>query len=623
MSTRILILKDGVIKPASSSDDLGLGGGSSLVLGTTSSTAYRGDYGNIAYLHSQITSGNPHGITKSTIGLNLVDNTADITKSVASAAILTTARTINGVSFNGSSNITINAVDFTARIASSEKGIANGVVPLNSSTLIDSTYLPSYVDDVLEYSNLASFPTTGETGKLYVAIDTNLVYRWSGSTYSITSASLALGTTSTTAFRGDYGNIAYLHSQIITGNPHNITKSDINLGNVDNTSDVNKPISTATQTALNLKANLISPSFTTPNLGTPSAGVLTNVTGLSLTTGVTGILPIVNGGTGSNVQNFVDLTTAQGNIDGVKTFLKAIYSKQLFSGYSSNTANTALGDNDPVTTPLGKAFNWIGIDYTPTADPGTNALGLGLEYTTQGSVNISASSIVCGQFARYRHLGNSTVATAQGVRLLALNFSTGTVTNLTGAYFAARNDSTGTVTTAIGGEFIATSGSAGTITNLIGGKFTASITNTAATTTSLTGVQVTVSSNNTVPVTNAIGVDIPNITGTATTKIPLRVGTGGSSYFNDTTASTSITTGAVIIAGGAGIAGTTNTTILNAITQINISGTKVIGARETGWTTATGTANKGAFAADTATTIQTAQRLLAIEQMLRTHGLIN
>ena len=45
-------------------------------------------------------------------------------------------------------------------------------------------------------------------------------------------------------------------------NPHNVTKSQVGLGNVDNTSDLLKPISTAVQTALNLKANLASPTFT-------------------------------------------------------------------------------------------------------------------------------------------------------------------------------------------------------------------------------------------------------------------------------------------------------------------------------------------------------------------------
>lgn len=69
------------------------------------------------------------------------------------------------------------------KISTSEKGVANGVVPLNSSTKIDSTYLPSYVDDVLEFANLAAFPSPGSAGIIYVALDTNLCYRWASSTY--------------------------------------------------------------------------------------------------------------------------------------------------------------------------------------------------------------------------------------------------------------------------------------------------------------------------------------------------------------------------------------------------------------------------------------------------------
>lgn len=66
----------------------------------------------------------------------------------------------------------------------------------------------------------------------------------------------------------------------------------------------------------------------------------------------------------------------------------------------------------------------------------------------------------------------------------------------------------------------------------------------------------------------------------------------------------------------------TFTSIQNFITQININTTKVLGVRNTGWTPATGTPNKAAFAADTATLIQVAQRLLALEQALIGHGLI-
>lgn len=62
--------------------------------------------------------------------------------------------------------------------------------------------------------------------------------------------------------------------QANASNPHNVTSSQVGLGNVDNTSDANKPVSTAQQTALNLKANLDSPTFTgTPNLPTGSIGI--------------------------------------------------------------------------------------------------------------------------------------------------------------------------------------------------------------------------------------------------------------------------------------------------------------------------------------------------------------
>lgn len=63
------------------------------------------------------------------------------------------------------------------------KGIANGYAPLDSSSHVPAANLPSYVDDVLEFADLASFPVTGETGKIYIALDTNLTYRWSGSVY--------------------------------------------------------------------------------------------------------------------------------------------------------------------------------------------------------------------------------------------------------------------------------------------------------------------------------------------------------------------------------------------------------------------------------------------------------
>lgn len=80
------------------------------------------------------------------------------------------------------SNITDFSTAADARITA-QKGAANGLAPLNSSSKIDAAYLPSYVDDVLEYANLAGFPGTGADGNIYVDLATNKIYRWSGSAY--------------------------------------------------------------------------------------------------------------------------------------------------------------------------------------------------------------------------------------------------------------------------------------------------------------------------------------------------------------------------------------------------------------------------------------------------------
>lgn len=119
---------------------------------------------------------------------------------------------------------------------SAKADLVDGTVPANQ--------LPSYIDDVLEYANLATFPATGVSGKIYVALDTNLTYRWGGSAYVEISQSLALGETSATSYRGDRGKIAYDHSQgaHAPADAEKNVQSDWNVS--DNTSDAyiaNKP----------------------------------------------------------------------------------------------------------------------------------------------------------------------------------------------------------------------------------------------------------------------------------------------------------------------------------------------------------------------------------------------
>lgn len=149
-------------------------------------------------------------------------------------------------------------------LATTTKGAANGVAELDANGKVPTAQLPSYVDDVLEYAAKAKFPTTGETGKIYIDLSNNKTYRWSGSTYTEISPSLALGTTSSTAFRGDYGNAAYTHAVTNKGSAFSsglykittnaeghvtaavaATKSDIGLGNVSNTADSSKTVAKA------------------------------------------------------------------------------------------------------------------------------------------------------------------------------------------------------------------------------------------------------------------------------------------------------------------------------------------------------------------------------------------
>lgn len=180
--------------------------------------------------------------------------------------------TVNGYAI--STNPVLNKADVglsnvtnDAQVKRTEMGVANGVATLDSSGLVPAAQLPSYVDDVLEYANVSSFPSTGETGKIYVALDSNLTYRWSGSTYIEISKSLALGETSSTAYAGDKGaaNRAAINSlpstlissvsrgtvgaNTITINVNRVTKSGLNYGSP---AAVNFDLPAATNTAAGL-----------------------------------------------------------------------------------------------------------------------------------------------------------------------------------------------------------------------------------------------------------------------------------------------------------------------------------------------------------------------------------
>lgn len=131
-------------------------------------------------------------ITKDNIGLGNVDNTSDLNKPISSAT---------QTALNEKANVS----ELASYIPISQRGANNGVATLDGTGKVPSAQLPAYVDDVLEYASRSSFPETGEDGKIYIAEDTNLTYRWSGTQYVEISPSLALGETASTAYAGDKG----------------------------------------------------------------------------------------------------------------------------------------------------------------------------------------------------------------------------------------------------------------------------------------------------------------------------------------------------------------------------------------------------------------------------------
>ena len=141
-----------------------IGGGNNLELGETSTTAYPGDKGKT----------NANAIRSLTNALDSIDSYSRATRKQLD--------------------------DFK-----NTKGQALGIVPLDENGKVTSSYLPSYVDDVLEYNTRTAFPTTGESGKIYIALDTNKTYRWGGTTYAELTSSITLGETSSTAYAGDKG----------------------------------------------------------------------------------------------------------------------------------------------------------------------------------------------------------------------------------------------------------------------------------------------------------------------------------------------------------------------------------------------------------------------------------
>ena len=193
---------------------------------------------------------NPHNVTKEQIGLGNVTNDAQVKRN--------------------------------------EMGVANGVATLNANAKIPNNLLDSII---VKYSTTSELPTNGESNKIYIV--NNLLYIWDGTKYEEVSKSLDIGTTEGTAYEGSKGKVLENNkvdkvegkqlstndyttaektklagiednalnqtsiNNLIGTAINSLSKNSIGLGNVDNTSDKNKPVSTATQTALDNKVDIV------------------------------------------------------------------------------------------------------------------------------------------------------------------------------------------------------------------------------------------------------------------------------------------------------------------------------------------------------------------------------
>lgn len=117
--------------------------------------------------------------------------------------------------------------------------LVNGIVP--------ASQLPGVVDAIIEVDTFSELPTIGESNKIYITLDNNKQFRWSGTLYAEISASLTLGENESTAHRGDHGKHAYDHSHT-TGNPHNTQIGEIN-GLEDRLTDIEEDVQDAKSSA--------------------------------------------------------------------------------------------------------------------------------------------------------------------------------------------------------------------------------------------------------------------------------------------------------------------------------------------------------------------------------------
>lgn len=293
------------------------------------------------------------------------------------------------------------SINLSHLIPDSEKGAPEGVAELDENGLVLASQLPSYVDAVEEHDSLSDFPVTGESGKIYVAIDTSLTYRWAGSSYVEISPSIALGETSSTAYRGDRGAVAYAHVSD-TSNPHHVTKAQLGLDRVDNTSDSEKTVDKAVKDGA---GNVIASTYETK---LDADDKLTSA------------------------KSYTDVKTSEAKAYAdTKLIESEAYARSLISSYNSESFNVELsiGPSDTVTATVYKdgvdvtddigAFIWTLYDGTRPAGEVQTETGRTLRVS---DIELGGTSVRCSftymADAYLKSVEDNYLTTPSGARLV-------------------------------------------------------------------------------------------------------------------------------------------------------------------------------------------------------------
>lgn len=436
----------------------------------------------------------------------------------------------NGVAtLDSNTKVPTNQISLTASDVGAIASTGNGVLTaLNAASgTISSGLLPSYVDDFLTFANLAAFPVSGETGKIYLAENTNLSYRWAGSSYvdissaGVSDAALKLNTARTIAGTGDAsysvsfdgsanvsGTMTLANSGVVAGT-YNALATQVRPFTVDakgritatgTAVDITPPWSVITSKPTTLDGFGITGGTIAGDLISTSATISTSTTTGAIRAASLGITGAIFAGTVSAASyNSIFVGMGGGNISSNTV----IGTDGLFANTTGNT-NSAVGVNTlrNNTTGINNSAVGSGGLFSNTSGGansgvGVNALRNNTTGTNNSAVGVNAlSAVVAGT-------NNSAIGTISG-RLVADGVTLLSISN-NSCFFGANTKGTQNATNE----------------NVIGYNATGNGSNT-----------VTIGDSN---ITNTY------LKGVVTT--------------NSTTESTSITTGASIIPGGQGIGG--------------------------------------------------------------------